>query len=608
MKTEQKNVFYIILLISFFALGMSLFSNLQALQKNFLFADEAIYYIMTQSLAQDGDLEYTRQDLIRYYRAFNAGPLGIFLKKGKDNKIFYAKSFAYSIFAAPFVKIFGCNGFLVFHSFLLFLLLLMGAQYFSLSNRPLFSLTAIGTFLFASIAVVYFLWMSPDFFNLFLVFAILFLWLYKHVYNLPEAESKIQTRIQAFLLSDWSDYLAGLLAALAVFSKPPNIVLMGPLTLYSLFHKRYVKALLIILIFLIFSGFFWGGNMLITGDWNYQGGERKTFYGEGGYPLEKAHLTFDTARGGLMTTEGYAQKHLYPPKVFIHNMFYYFFGRFTGITWYFFPAVLGLILFFFRKKSLFQWLILGALISEILIYIILMPDNYAGGGGALANRYFLNIYPLFFFLPGLKGNIREFAISWVAASLFISQILVNPLTHSHYPATHAKKLPFKLLPVELTLINNLPTNTNPSARRQTVEMPYTWLYFLDDNFIPRTTSDLEKNGFFTRGSHKAEMILKTYYPIKEIAFHIRNNLRMKNEVTVRFAGETKKTSFGKLQWTTLTFTPKKVFQMNQWIHLYKLSVQASKGAVPHFEQNQSDERRFLGVFFEVEITPEYMPE
>ena len=195
----------------------------------------------------------------------------------------------------------------------------MGYAYFSLSNRPSISLLYTLTFLFASIAVVYFIWISPDFFNLFLVFAVAFLWLYKIKYSEKENQVKIKSRLQSFLLSDWTDYSASALVGIAVFSKPPNIVLMGPLVLYVLFKKRFLKALLMILVFLLVSSLFWGTNYLTTGEWNYQGGERKTFYGP--YPLEKEGITFDSL-GHEMTSEGYGGKHLLPPRVFIYNLFY----------------------------------------------------------------------------------------------------------------------------------------------------------------------------------------------------------------------------------------------------------------------------------------------
>jgi hypothetical protein len=602
MNFEGHKYEYIILFVFFFAFASSLSLNIHSLQKNFLFSDESTYYMMTQSLGHDGDLEYTKKDLIRYYRHFPSGPLGIFLKKGKEDKIFFAKSFAYSIFAAPFVRLFGANGFFVFHSTLLLLLLLMGYYYYSLSNSKNLSLAFVLTFLFASIAIVYFFWMTPDFFNLFLAFSALFLWLYKHHAQDSSKIIKSNHIIKSFLLSDFSDLAACILIGIAVFSKPPNIALLGPLILFSLLKKRYLKALIMVGVFILVSGIFWGGNVLITGDWNYQGGERKSFYGEGGYPLAKEDLTFDNTPGYEMTTKDYTKKHFYHPKVFIYNLFYYFFGRFAGITWYFFPAFLALIVFFFRRKYLFNWLILAALFGEILIWIVLMPDNYAGGGGALANRYFLNIYPFFFFLPGLRRNFKEIGISWIVASVFIGQILISPLQHSHYPATHAKKFPFKLVPIEMTLINNFPTNTNPYAHRQPVGIKDTFLYFLDDNFHPRTESMEEKDGFFTRGSKKAEMVLKTFYPIRKITFHLRNNPRYLNKIRVWFAGETKSIALTKLQTGTLSFTPKKVFKMNKWIHLYKLSIQVQKGSIPYLEKEEAKERRNLGVYFELEIT------
>jgi hypothetical protein len=231
MNQEKRAAKAVLWIVALFFLGFSLFINLPAVHSGFLSADQAVYYAMAQSIAFDNDLEYTKKDLIRYYEDFGAGPNGIFLKKAADGKLYYAKSFVYALFAAPFVRVFGSNGPLVFHSLLLLLLLLMGFSYFSLSNSPGLSLLQVITFLFASIAGVYFLWISPDFFNLFLVFAALFLWLYKirRKEAPPAAPEANLGRFQAFLLSESSDYLAVILAGIAVFSKPPNVALMGPL-------------------------------------------------------------------------------------------------------------------------------------------------------------------------------------------------------------------------------------------------------------------------------------------------------------------------------------------------------------------------------------------
>jgi hypothetical protein len=593
-----------IFLIFTFFLGFSLFVNLPAIHQGFLFDDQAVYYSMAQSLAQDGDLEYTKRDLSRYYEVFPSGPLGIFLKKAQNGKLFYAKSFAYPLFASPFIKLFGVNGALVFHSILLLLLLIMGHAYLSLFNPSPFSLITILTFLFASVAGIYYLWISPDFFNLFLVFTILFLWLYKH--RIPEKTGgeRQPGKMQAFLRSDGTDYLAGVLIGIAVFSKPPNIVLLGPIVLFSLVEKKVLKTFLIILCFIITSGIFWGTNYFVTGEWNYQGGERKTFLYS--YPYEKADVTFDSIKTQEMTADGYAEKHLLPAKFIPYNFFYYFFGRFTGIAWYFFPAFFFLILFLVGKKQFFRWLVFGAIFAEIAIYVFFMPDNYGGGGGTLANRYFLNIFPLFLFLPAEKRTLKDIGIMWIAAAVFISPILIGPFAHSHYPATHVKKFPFKMLPVEMTLVNNFSTNTNPWAFRQEVGTPphIGWLHFLDDNFYRRMEeSDVEKRGFWTRGNQTTEMILKTYYPVKRLDVHLLNNPRMRNEITVRVGRKKKRIELGTKQRGTLSFSPVKPFKIKS-LYLYRIKIGASKGAIPYFESETSRERRFLGVFFEIDIVPE----
>jgi hypothetical protein len=160
----------------------------------------------------------------------------------------------------------------------------------------------------------------------------------------------------------------------------------------------------------------------------------------------------------------------------------------------------------------------------------------------------------------------------------------------------------------MTLVNNFPTNTNPKARRQPVGMKYSWVYFLDDNFIPRQEeSELEQYGFWTRGPHTTEMILKTYYPIKSLTVLLLNNPRMRNEIMVRVGKETKRLTLGQKQRGSLTFTSLKPFRIKA-LHLYRIKIGASKGSIPYFEDKQSMEKRYLGVFFEFKIEPEYMPE
>src|SRR4051794_36134269 len=93
-------------------------------------SDEATYYMMGHSLAEDGDLTYRREDLVRVWKEFDSGPAGLFLKRGRDvrggglmmrppfvwlrtdpdpdtNRLFFGKAFIYPLVASPLVKIFG---------------------------------------------------------------------------------------------------------------------------------------------------------------------------------------------------------------------------------------------------------------------------------------------------------------------------------------------------------------------------------------------------------------------------------------------------------------------------------------------------------------------
>ena len=81
--------------------------------------DAATYYTLGHSLAHDLDFEYRRDDLARVWKEFPSGPEGIFLKRGSGGRIFYAKAYVYPLVAAPFIWLFGTNGFLVLHALLM---------------------------------------------------------------------------------------------------------------------------------------------------------------------------------------------------------------------------------------------------------------------------------------------------------------------------------------------------------------------------------------------------------------------------------------------------------------------------------------------------------
>jgi hypothetical protein len=77
-------------------------------------------------------------------------------------------------------------------------------------------------------------------------------------------------------------------------------------------------------------------------------------------------------------------------------------------------------------------------------------------------------------------------VPWVVGGLFSAQVTFNPFFSSFNPSEQAKQGPLRWLPVELTLVNDLPINTQANrARVWFGEARRFQLYFLDDNAFAR---------------------------------------------------------------------------------------------------------------------------
>ena len=90
---------------------------------------------------------------------------------------------------------------------------------------------------------------------------------------------------------------------------------------------------------------------------------------------------------------------------------------------------------------------------------------------------------------------------WLVGGLFTAQLVLNPFASSFRPGRYASHGPLRLLPVELTNINDLPINTNPARVRVAfgenpdLHDPPFQIYFLDDNAYDREPD----RSFWVRG-------------------------------------------------------------------------------------------------------------
>lgn len=596
--------------------------------------DEATYYSLTHSLAHDFDFAFEHKDLTRVWEEFGAGPDGIFLKRGKVNRIrradhfpyvrrvklddpvrtrlYYAKSFIYPLFAAPFVFLFGTHGFLILHALLLSLDLFVAYAFLAArGSPPRVALAYAVAFLAASVVPVYFVWLTPELFNVSLVFYALFLWCYK------EAAGDRPALAARILRGAGSDYLAAALVGLLTFSKPPHGILLFPLVALAVSRRQWRRAVVMSVVWALVVGGLFAVNAAITGEFNYQAGDRKTFYGRDGFPFANDRETFESIgpvreRGSLMVGDVLANRHTLT--VLGHNLGYFVIGRFSGLVPYFFPGVLSALLFLVRgPRRRWQWLIGATILASAVALLVMTPFTYSGGGGPVGNRYFLSFYPLFLFLTPPLAGLGSAAVALTIGSLFTAQILINPIDASLHPGEHTKTGPLHALPIELTLLNDLPMMFNADrAKRPLAGDPPMLAYFPDDGaFTP------EGDAFWLRGKSRADVILRA--PVAGLGggrFVSKTITRL--GIEVQNGGDAGRVSVStgadsrtlimksaEVASFTLGMLPGVPYHRddNPTSYLYVVSFRTTAGFVPFLDAPPSSDSRFLGA--RIRLVPAY---
>jgi len=542
--------------------------------------------------------------------------------KGEDpvrTHLYYAKSYIYPLAAAPFVFVFGTNGFLILHALLLSLNLFVAYTFIASrgGSRPA-ALAYATVFLVASVVPVYFVWLTPELFNFSLTLYALFLWSDKEV-----AGGRRPTRLGAFLRGSGSDYAAAALIGILTFSKPTHALLMCPLVALAAGRGQWRRATIVALTWGVLAGGLFVGNAAITGEFNYQGGDRKTFYSSIGFPFANDRETFENigpvrGREGVAVGDVLVNRHTVT--VFRRNLVYFVVGRYSGLVPYFFPGVVAAFLFLAsRGRQSWQWLVAATIAGGVLTLLLLTPFTYSGGGGPVGNRYFLSFYPLFLFLtPGRPGPfgpgaLAPAAVALAVGALFTAKILVNPFYASFNPGEHTKAGPLRWLPIELTLLNDLPVAANPDRSRQLLGgTPPVMAYFPDDNAF-----DPEGEWFWVKGKSRADVILRAPVAdvgdnrfvtkaITKLAIEIQNGARP-DRVTISTGRESQ----------TLVMKAEEVARVTMAVadgvpyrrdeqptsYVYIVSIATTSGFVPFLEAPGSSDSRFLGA--RVHLVPEY---
>jgi hypothetical protein len=284
------------------------------------FSDEAVYYTMAYSFAHDGDMEYQRKDLLRVYREYPAGPTGIILKLNeRDNTIVFGKSFLYSLVAAPFVRLFQTNGFLVLHAILVWLNLLCAYRFCASFMKEGMALLFSGFYFIANASLVYYFWMTPEYFNMSLLCFSLFFF----------TAERLKSTFLLFRFP-FNFFTSAILFGLVTYSKPPNALLVIPLGIWLLLRKKssgkmrpLIAGLITLAIYVFVTLALFGINVYFTGEWNYQLGKRAAFYKY--YPFERPGVSEFAAFEKRDPIEALVAPPFYA-KAFLYNWCYFFFG------------------------------------------------------------------------------------------------------------------------------------------------------------------------------------------------------------------------------------------------------------------------------------------
>lgn len=574
-------------------------------------SDEATYVAASLSAAYDYDLAFERGDLERFMKLFGSGPEGIFLKRGKflrvrvdltapfvhlrkrpdpdTSRLYFGKALIYPVVVAPFVRVFGLNGFLVFHVWLLALVAVTAYLFLAAQTSPVAAATLASAFLGATVLPVYGVFLMPEVFNFAIVFIACFLWLYKEV--APGSR----------LNAPWTDFAAAALLGVAGYSKPiPAPVLVAPIVALAWLRGQRRRAVAIGTTAVATAALLFGMTAVNSGEFNYQGGDRKTFHAF--FPFDAPAARWDYLGGNVIEEPGpEIVKVLLDGDVIrrlTRNLAYFTVGRHFGLVPYYFPGALLIVAWLVSgaRRDTWRQLLFAAFIAGVLLLLICLPFTWSGGGGPPGNRYFVNIYPALFFLMPPQVGIATGLIAWAGGTIFTAKMLMNPFVAAKNPWSMTESRPARYLPVELAMADDLPVFLIQPPR---VRIPYNvgasapvLLYFLDHHgWLPLP------EGIWIDGDAHTEIIVISPAPIDHIAIEVESPVT--TEVTMAMGGApiSVKLEGGAPARFDLQARGVQGRRLALEAFVYLLTAASTNGFTPHLLYPGSSDARYLGARF-----------
>jgi hypothetical protein len=175
---------------------------------------------------------------------------------------------------------------------------------------------------------------------------------------------------------------------------------------------------------------------------------------------------------------------------------------------------------------------------------------------------------------------------------FTGAMVVQPFAAASDTWRNITRAPLRYLPVELTILDDLPVRLKWNRGRIIfVHDPTVFTYFMDGD-----TYDAEGQGFWVKGKASSDVILRTEHPLTRIEFDIRS--KVPNTVTISFGGHTQTVVLGEDGFAKIRIVPGPPLD----VHLsypYVLHVTTTNGFFPRDREPASDDVRYLGAFLQI---------
>jgi len=438
-----------------------------------LVGDESTYLMQAQSLAWDGDLAYTRADYDRFVAQWRRPPEGLILQSADGGRtLLYAKPAAYALFVAPFLRASPFRGAAVANALILALAALASARALERRIGPAAALW-VAAGIFASVAFAYVFWTHSDLFLMSLTALALAL-----AYGGAPGARTWPAR--------W--IVAGLLLGIVIVSRPIYAGLLLPVALAVPPERRRagLAALFAGVAALVLISA--GASLATRGTWTSYAGERQSFDPKTGFPRVDPRADDWSGQLAERGTTAWVKEETLRLGFDSHqtgwNVLYYLAGRHVGVLPYFLPLLLGLLAF--RRGEGRTALLLAVLISAAGLFY-LRPFNFYGGGGAIANRYFLPIYPAFWFLAARPFRPTVAVLAPILAAALAAPFLLPLWTAPRaYPIDpdggyhHVSSVARRWLPYETTL-----SHLKPAGQEDFLEHGL-WVRLLTPGLHPET--------------------------------------------------------------------------------------------------------------------------